>query len=452
MGDWEAMRACFCVLWFGRTNSSDNSNRSSDDDATNESASFDKMCSSLWGSATTFSPSYANIIEELLYTRVVVVICCFGLLGNAINLVVLSAQRYQTPAGRMQQFARIGLMALAVSDSLFCLSILPHAFVERDPLSTSVSFSLVYSAYGEAVINVFAMTGTWLTVAMATGRYAAVCHPFEARAAIGRTVALRIIAVVSLTCVAFNVPRFFRNTIETCPRWGDERAVGQQVVYFRWHGPLHTFRHRWLELAHVWTYFLVSVVVPLIVLLYAGCRLTCWLRRGRLDDTGAEERAAASVDLGRFQEIDRSFTLTLVAVAVMHIVLVIPAELVYFSRDHLLQRDHTSDGYHVYNLLVSVLNTLQAVNYSFNFLVYCAVNVAFRRRFVELVSCRRRAETENRMRLQLLTQGGMLLEASSVDSEGRRGRRSATAARGGVCRLTLSDPGDAIIHPYACRF
>ena len=35
-----------------------------------------------------------------------------------------------------------------------------------------------------------------------------------------------------------------------------------------------------------------------LVLIYAGFRLTCWLRRGRLDDASAEERAAASVDLG----------------------------------------------------------------------------------------------------------------------------------------------------------
>ena len=99
----------------------------------------------------------------------------------------------------------------------------------------------------------------------------------------------------------------------------------------------------------------------------------------------------------------------------------------------------------VYNLLASVLNTLQAVNYSFNFLLYCTVNVAFRRRFVEMVSCRRHAETGNRLRLQLLTQSGLLMEASSVDSVGRRShvvRRSATPAGGAIYRLTVSDPGE----------
>jgi len=43
--------------------------------------------------------------------------------------------------------------------------------------------------------------------------------PFKARAVFGRTVTLRIIAVVEFSCVAFNVPSFFddlyspRNTV-----------------------------------------------------------------------------------------------------------------------------------------------------------------------------------------------------------------------------------------------
>ena len=37
------------------------------------------------------------------------------------------------------------------------------------------------------------------------------------------------------------------------------------------------------------------------------------------------------------------------AVALMHIVLVIPAELLNFTRDRLIQPDYTSDGYQVYN-------------------------------------------------------------------------------------------------------
>jgi len=232
MSDFDILRDCVCVLWFGGNGTSDSGNGELRPNSSSKS-SFDHLCSSLWSTGSTFSPSSANVIEEWLYARVAVSICCFGILGNAVNLVVLSAQSFQTSSGRMQQFARIGLMSLAVSDSLFCLSILPHAFVERDPASTSVTFSLVFSAYGEAAINTFAMVGTWLTVAMSTGRYAAVCHPFRARAAIGRTVALRVIVAVGFSCAVFNIPRFFRNTIESCPLRSADSDGQREMLYFR---------------------------------------------------------------------------------------------------------------------------------------------------------------------------------------------------------------------------
>ena len=218
--------------------------------------------------------------------------------------------------------------------------------------------------------------------------------------------------------------------------------VNHEPVYFRWFGPLHTNRRRDLELAYVWIYFLVSVVVPLVVLIFTGFRLTYWLRRGRLDGVGSEEFPAATVDLGRFQDIDRSFTITLVAVALMHIILVSPAELVNFTRGHLLEPDQLDDGYQMYNLLASVLNTLQAANYSFNFLLYCAVNVAFRRRLLELVGCREQTDRQTTLRLQMLAHSGLLTECS-VDSNGRRScvhpRRLGTVDRGASHRRTLSD-------------
>jgi len=212
-------------------------------------------------------------------------------------------------------------------------------------------------------------------------------------------------------------------------------------LYCRWYGPLHTYRHEQLELTYSWIYFVVSVVIPLVVLVFTGCRLMCSLRRGgRLE--GTETDAANAVDLGRCQDIDRSFTLTLVAVALMHILLVSPAELANFTRGHLLRPDHTEQT-DVYNLLVSVFNTLQAVNYSFNFLLYCAVNAAFRRRLVQLVSCRGQSDAQSRLRLQVLARTGLLIEASSsIDSNGRRsqvGRRPTTPVRGFNYHLAMSD-------------
>lgn len=401
--------------------------------------------------------SYANFVEDVLYQRVAVAICCFGLIGNAVNIAVLAAAgRRQNLGGtsstRMQRFARIGLIALAIADSSFCLSVIPHAFVERDPFRPRIDFSLFYAAYGDAFINWFAMSGTWLTVAMAVGRYAAVCHPFRARAAIGRTVALRSIASVFFACLIANVPRFMSHTIESVS-CRQPISAGNRTVeyYFRWPGPLHARRNARLELAYVWAYFLVAVAAPLVVLLYTGCRLGFRLRRSRRDAVerdaiggGGGGAAAAS------EVIDRPFTVTLVAVAAMHVILVSPAELLNFARQRLLLVDGGDGGAtaaipegsdEAYNLLATVLNTLQAANYSMNFLLYCAVNVAFRRRFVEMVGCRMTngsglsggpATYENRHRLQMLLNTGALVDLSTFSSSRSRHRmlRRSASDRG----------------------
>lgn len=42
-----------------------------------------------------------------------------------------------------------------------------------------------------------------------------------------------------------------------------------------------------------------------------------------------------------------------------------------------------------YNLITAICNTLQAVNYSINFVLYYIINVHFRRAVVRLIRCRR---------------------------------------------------------------
>ena len=60
----------------------------------------------------------------------------------------------------------------------------------------------------------------------------------------------------------------------------------------------------------------------------------------------------------------------------------------------------------VYNFLAAILNTLQAVNFSFNFLLYCAVNLSFRGLFVDMVRCRGVASSQQNgvvlQRMQLI--------------------------------------------------
>ena len=102
------MRECFCKLWFGETTPADNNNNNNNNNTRGENEvtvndswtlSFDERCASLWGSSTSYTPSYANVIEELLYTRVAVSYSC--LTGEAVSLFIESCELSQLQYNRV---------------------------------------------------------------------------------------------------------------------------------------------------------------------------------------------------------------------------------------------------------------------------------------------------------------------------------------------------------------
>ena len=56
-------------------------------------------------------------------------LCLFGVVGNALNLVVLTRRRLQHSMDGLERSVRLGLVALAVSDAVFCLLYLLATFL-----------------------------------------------------------------------------------------------------------------------------------------------------------------------------------------------------------------------------------------------------------------------------------------------------------------------------------
>ena len=322
-------------------------------------------------------------IEKVLYTRVVVVICLLGLVGNVFNLIILIPKGLHFSMGRIEKFANSGLIALAVSDLCFCVMVVPHAFINLDiPVFPRLTFDLLYITYNNALINIFIMASTWLTVTLAIGRYLATCHPLRAREMIGMTIAKWSIFIVCFVCVLFNIPRFWTYRIEHV-----DCGSGKNV-YFRYNGYL-TNNHSF-DMAFSWMYFVLGILLPLILLTFSNTYLIRALRNSR-----ATRRL---IRAGDTTETSRYITMTLVVIVIMYIALVSPAELINFLRRHVMT---SQDKAYIYNLAVAVVNTLQAINFSFNFVLYCVINVSFRRSFVRLLSCgwyrtKRRRITRNR--------------------------------------------------------
>ena len=120
------------------------------------------------------NPPFFRFLKEV----VVPIICVFGLVGNMLILLILTRKRLKSSCDGTERTVHIGLTALAVSDFMFCLVVLPHGLFRKEPFEfKTLSFQLLYRAYGAGLINTFLLTSTWLTVTMATSRYLAICHP-----------------------------------------------------------------------------------------------------------------------------------------------------------------------------------------------------------------------------------------------------------------------------------
>ena len=351
------------------------------------------------GAMTSYS-----LVEMYLYTVIIPLICLIGIIGNSINLLVLTSMVRNKPMDRMERSATVGLLALAVSDLFFCSAVIPLAFVDDVVISDRLTLALVYRVYHPAIISTFITSSTWLTVIMAVSRYLAICHPLKARIIIGMRFALGSIAVAFLFSILLNVPRFLQSAIACV-----ENDAG--IRYFHVPGLLQ--RHGALDQTYYALYVVVGIVLPLVILAYSNFFLIRAIRNSRRMRRQFQRHAntGAGADQRRREhhqsqsDTTNVITLTLTVIVIMYAVLVSPAEIsnifthmidAYLEQQRTASKEDSAvqsgdeDKQHAdsYNVAIAVANTLQTMNFACNFVLYCAVNVHFRHIVRQMVTCR----------------------------------------------------------------
>jgi len=282
-------------------------------------------------------------LRECIKSKLVPTICVVGILGNLLTLVVLACQQLRAGAAAERK-VNIWLQALAVSDLLLCVALLPHGVMAYGDrlVYTSLSFQLLYKAYGAAVINNFILTSTWITVAMSFSRYMAVCHPLgtyqnvhlsvDSNSGICRHGGTRVKAgVIFIACFLFNLPRFFINRVES---HNCSLAPGtQQKVFALNFDSAYSSEFRTV---YVWIYFVVAVVIPLMILAFCNVRLVNALYQSQ---KLRRQHSAGSSDGNQTpQTAGTIVTMTMIAIVLMYAVLVAPGEILTCITKHLLTR------------------------------------------------------------------------------------------------------------------
>ena len=297
----------------------------------------------------------------LIYTKIIPFICIFGIVGNILNFVTLTHRSWKN-ISRLERFSHSGLIALAISDSMVCVTVLPYGLFVFEckgiDESEHLSFKLIYETFSYSFINIFMLYSTLLTVAVAVVRYASVLYPFRARAYIGRT--FTNVILVSTFCLAAvcNIPKFFDFHITSI-----SDGNGTEV---------YTIKNDPKEYKEYNTiYFCIAIVIPLIVLTFCNIGLLVHLKNQRKSGIALSRHQNGN---GK-QKHAYITNIILVAIAFEYMFFVIPSETVRFSEGMRGNTRHDRS----YRILMATFNTLQVFNFASNFILYCVLNSRFRR-------------------------------------------------------------------------
>ena len=179
-------------------------------------------------------------------------------------------------------------------------------------------------------------------------------------------------AIIFSLSVLCNLPRFWKKTIDTMA------CVGNWSVYYLETGIFH--ERPKLFYAYTCAYFLVATVIPFSALVFCNFRLVAALRRSykHQEDLGQNIRCMDQSGICRI-------TLTLVLIVAMYMLLVVPVEVSTFVQDIVAKSPSMVTSY--YNLVLAILNVMQASNFAFHFVLYCIVNVHFRKTVRHVFRC-----------------------------------------------------------------
>lgn len=330
------------------------------------------------------------------------VVCAFGLIGNMLNLMVLTKEKIHRSLTKMEKSAHLGLIGLAVSDFMFCLLALLFTLMPAQANYTEKNAMLYYEWLGSSLITVFIITSTWLIVVMAGERYLAVCHPFKARKVISLKKTKITIFLVYLLCMVFSIPLFFENVLQ------EMKCVDNTVLYDI---QLRKGYGRDMVAVRRLIWAVLFDFIPCAALLYFNACLIYKIHRAKklrkqmvdgheghrcrfnsnatsvttpttdpdLYSTVSSKTRSRLIKPKRKQSDNalNSVTATLVAVVVLFLILVSPSEVLKFI--YLKVTNETHDKNYTLKMIKYVTNFMQALNFSVNFVLYCAVNKSFRK-------------------------------------------------------------------------
>ena len=311
-------------------------------------------------------PQFYHVIEIII-----VIVCVCGVIGNTLNLIVLTRRRLLMSVDILAKSAKYGLIALALSDMLFCLSVILHILMSMADMWV---FRFV-RPYGVGCINLFLMISTWLTVFMAVNRYFVVVYPLLARHKVSiRGTCWTILAVYVVSCF-LTAPYFMHVRVRMCYNVVQEELSSEYVF-----NALGDRLSSGLRLYIIWIWPILADFIPIAILAYCNGSLIRAMRAAII-------LRKQTCQGQKVKDSSQTVTLTLIIIVVMLLVLASPAETLKYINPY----KYGDVG----RVLAAVANMLQTLNFASNFLTYCVVSQDFRQTVISTFACRLMRKTSS---------------------------------------------------------
>lgn len=311
----------------------------------------------------TYHQSVLERLNYCTYDIALPVIFLLGIIGNILNIMIFVKGRFRHTLDEIERCAATGLIALAVSDLLFCVVGLPAPLLSRHNGSQTLQLiAFYYKTYQTPLVNVFLFSSTWLIVAISVERYLAVCHPIRARWRIRVWKTAVVDVIVYILSAVLNIPGFFKYEVKStlCQDNCECYFLAFTTLYAN-----KSFRNAYKIL-----WVTLGTFAPLIIMAFCNARLLMEIYKSRKLDI---KHRAAPHD----RYCTSRITLILVSIVFLYFILVCPSTALGFLADKIMKLN-TENSYFGYQVASVVLNLTQAIYFAMNFALYCSMSRPFR--------------------------------------------------------------------------
>ncbi|XP_022899790.1 probable G-protein coupled receptor B0563.6 [Onthophagus taurus] len=318
----------------------------------------------------SFDDPRIEILKRYSYGIALPAIGLLGVIGNILNLVVLTRKNMRGTAYiYMRGYSAAALLAILFAVPFAWRVLVHEEFGNWDNLILAFYHTHLELFLGNGCLGV----GVLMLIALTLERYVSVCHPGYARPCLGPP--KRVVCLISMATFIVYLPAVFRSQIVPC------RIESTGETLYRRQDVNDMVNHKLFK-AYTIAIELIFKVIPIILLAVLNARILLVYRKSceKRRKMTLYRTTSGEEDPRKFAE-ERRLVLLLGSTSILFLVCISPMVILNVT---LSENNLQSYAYQVFRALA---NLLEITNYSITFYIYCLFSEDFRNTLFRTFSC-----------------------------------------------------------------